>query len=157
MKKWRVKLNMSRRFELVSTAPADTKLPTRKTKGSAGYDFFLPCDVVLQPYSTSGLIPTGVKAKMGSNDVLMLYIRSSVGIKKNVTLANDVGIIDSDYYNNKNNEGNIGLVLRNNSGKTVRFSKGERVMQGIFTKFYLTEDDKADGKRKGGTGSTGKD
>lgn len=148
---------MSRRFEFVSTAPADTKLPTRKTKGSAGYDFFLPCDVVLQPYSTSGLIPTGVKVKMGSNDVLMLYIRSSVGIKKNVTLANDVGIIDSDYYNNTNNEGNIGLVLRNNSGKTVRFSKGERIMQGIFTKFYLTEDDKADGKRKGGTGSTGKD
>lgn len=148
---------MSRRFEFVSTAPADTKLPTRKTKGSAGYDFFLPCDVVLQPYSTSGLIPTGVKVKMGSNDVLMLYIRSSVGIKKNVTLANDVGIIDSDYYNNTNNEGNIGLVLRNNGGKTVRFSKGERIMQGIFTKFYLTEDDKADGKRKGGTGSTGKD
>lgn len=148
---------MSRKFELVSTAPADTKLPARKTKGSAGYDFYLPYDVVLQPYGTSGVIPTGVKAKMGSNDVLLLYIRSSIGINKNVTLANSVGVIDSDYYNNPNNEGNIGLVLRNNGGKTVRFKKGERIMQGIFTKFYVTADDKADGNRKGGTGSTGKD
>lgn len=148
---------MSRKFELVSTAPTDTKLPVRKTSGSAGYDFYLPYDVVLQPYSTSGVIPTGVKAKMGSNDVLLLYIRSSVGISKNVTLANSVGVIDSDYYNNPNNEGNIGLVLRNNGAKTVRLKKGERIMQGIFTKFYVTAEDQADGKRKGGTGSTGKD
>ena len=145
-----------RRFALVKDAPADTKLPTRKTKGSAGYDFYLPCDVVLEPYGDSPIIQTGVKAYMPEDEVLLLFIRSSVGIVKNVVLSNNVGVIDSSYADNPDNEGNIGLKLHNNSPHTVEFKKGERIMQGVFVKYGIVTDDQATEERKGGIGSTGK-
>lgn len=146
-----------RHFALVKGAPADTKLPTRKTKGSAGYDFYLPCDVVLEPYGDSPIIQTGVKAYMPEDEVLLLFIRSSVGIVKNVVLSNNVGVIDSSYADNPDNEGNIGLKLHNNSPHTVEFKKGERIMQGVFVKYGVVTDDQAAEERKGGIGSTGKD
>lgn len=142
------------KFEKVSYAPADTKLPTRKTADSAGYDFYLPCDVVIKPYGFSKIIQTGVKAKMNRGDVLKLYIRSSIGLMRHVTLANNVGIIDADYYNCADNEGNIGLVLQNNSHKWQRFKKGERIMQGIFSEYKRVANDNTTGERKGGIGST---
>lgn len=144
-------------FALVKDAPADTKLPTRKTKGSAGYDFYLPCDVVLEPYGDSPIIQTGVKAYMPEDEVLLLFIRSSVGIMKNVTLSNSVGVIDASYCDNPDNEGNIGLKLHNNSPHTVTFKKGERIMQGVFVKYGVVDDDNATEERKGGIGSTGKE
>lgn len=146
-----------RGFALVTDAPADTKLPTRKTKGSAGYDFYLPCDVHLEPYGDSPIILTGVKAYMPEDEVLLLFIRSSVGILKNVTLANSVAVIDTDFVDNPENEGNIGLRLHNNSALSVDFKKGERIMQGVFVKFGTVINDVTTGERKGGTGSTGKD
>ena len=149
-------INM-RKFALVKGAPADTKLPTRKTKGSAGYDFYLPCDVVLEPYGDSPIIQTGVKAYMPEDEVLLLFIRSSVGIVKNVVLSNNVGVIDSSYADNPDNEGNIGLKLHNNSPHTVEFKKGERIMQGVFVKYSVVIGDQATEDRKGGIGSTGKD
>lgn len=147
---------MARKFEPVKGAPEGTQMPTRKTKGSAGYDFYLPCDVTLQPYSYSEIIQTGVKCKLNAGEVLLLYIRSSIGLLKHVQLANSVGVIDCDYYGNEENDGNIGLVLQNNSGKIVHFKRGERIMQGIITKFYTVENDMTTGERKGGTGSTGR-
>lgn len=146
-----------RKFALVKNAPAGAKLPTRKTKGSAGYDFYLPCDVVLEPYGDSPIIQTGVKAYMSEDEVLLLFIRSSVGIMKNVTLSNNVGVIDSSYADNPDNEGNIGLKLHNNSPHTVEFKQGERIMQGVFVKYGVVNDDQATEERKGGIGSTGKD
>ena len=146
-----------RKFALVKDAPADTKLPTRKTKGSAGYDFYLPRDVVLEPYGDSPVIQTGVKAYMPEDEVLLLFIRSSVGIMKNVTLSNSVGVIDASYCDNPDNEGNIGLKLHNNSPHTVTFKKGERIMQGVFVKYGVVDDDNATEERKGGIGSTGKE
>ena len=147
----------TRHFALVKGAPADTKLPTRKTKGSAGYDFYLPCDVVLEPYGDSPIIQTGVKAYMPEDEVLLLFIRSSVGIMKNVTLSNSVAVIDASYCDNPDNEGNIGLKLHNNSPHTVTFKKGERIMQGVFVKYGVVDDDNATEERKGGIGSTGKE
>lgn len=146
-----------RKFALVTGAPADTKLPTRKTKGSAGYDFYLPCDVHLEPYGDSPIILTGVKAYMPEDEVLLLFIRSSVGILKNVTLSNSVAVIDTDFVDNPENEGNIGLRLHNNSALSVDFKKGERIMQGVFVKFGTVVNDVTTGERKGGTGSTGKE
>lgn len=146
-----------RGFVRVKDAPADTKLPIRKTKGSAGYDFCLPCDVVLEPYGDSPIIQTGVKAYMPEDEVLLLFIRSSVGIMKNVVLSNSVGVIDSSFADNPDNEGNIGLKLHNNSPHTVEFKKGERIMQGVFVKYGVVIDDQATEERKGGIGSTGKD
>ena len=114
---------VSRKFYPVKNAPADTVLPKRKTAKSAGYDFVLPCDVRLNPHSISAIIPTNVKAYMPDDEVLMLYIRSSIGIKHHVTLANGTGIIDADYFSNPDNDGNIGICLQNNSNEIVSFKK----------------------------------
>lgn len=146
---------MKRTFERVSYAPEGTKLPTRKTWGSAGYDFYLPCDVTIEPHGFTPVYLTGVKARFPQNEVLMLFIRSSVGIKKHVVLTNGTGIIDSDYYDNPENEGNIGISLHNMSDSVVTFKKGERIMQGIFLPYGITGTDVTTEKRTGATGSTG--
>lgn len=148
---------VSRKFYPVKNAPADTVLPKRKTAKSAGYDFVLPCDVRLNPRSVSAIIPTNVKAFMPDDEVLMLYIRSSIGIKQHVTLANGTGIIDADYFSNPDNDGNIGICLQNNSNEIVSFKKGERIMQGIFVKYAVCDSDDTNEVRKGGFGSTGKE
>lgn len=148
---------VSRKFYPVKNAPADTVLPKRKTAKSAGYDFVLPCDVRLNPRSVSAIIPTNVKAFMPDDEVLMLYIRSSIGIKHHVTLANGTGIIDADYFSNPDNDGNIGICLQNNSDEIVSFKKGERIMQGIFVKYAVCDSDDTNEVRKGGFGSTGKE
>lgn len=148
---------VSRKFYPVKNAPADTVLPKRKTAKSAGYDFVLPCDVRLNPRSVSAIIPTNVKASMPDDEVLMLYIRSSIGIKHHVTLANGTGIIDADYFSNPDNDGNIGICLQNNSDEIVSFKKGERIMQGIFVKYAVCDSDDTKEVRKGGFGSTGKE
>lgn len=148
---------VSRKFYPVKNAPADTVLPKRKTAKSAGYDFVLPCDVRLNPHSISAIIPTNVKAFMPDDEVLMLYIRSSIGIKHHVTLANGTGIIDADYFSNPDNDGNIGICLQNNSNEIVSFKKGERIMQGIFVKYAVCDSDDTNEVRKGGFGSTGKE
>lgn len=148
---------VSRKFYPVKNAPADTVLPKRKTAKSAGYDFVLPCDVRLNPRSVSAIIPTNVKASMPDDEVLMLYIRSSIGIKQHVTLANGTGIIDADYFSNPDNDGNIGICLQNNSNEIVSFKKGERIMQGIFVKYAVCDSDDTNEVRKGGFGSTGKE
>lgn len=142
-------------FEKVSYAPEDVIMPTRKTKGSAAYDFYLCEDVELPPHSYSKIIPTYIKAKMPQDEVLLLHIRSSIGLLKHVILCNNTGIIDSDYADNPENEGNIGLALYNYGDDTQTFHKGDRIMQGMFVKYGVVDDDVTTGERKGGTGSTG--
>ncbi len=94
------------------------RLPKRSTKHSAGYDFATLTDFTLKPKEIK-LIPTGIKANMNENEVLMLYIRSSLGFKYNLRMCNQVGIIDKDYYNNKDNEGHIFVKLQN-EGDTIK-------------------------------------
>lgn len=133
----------------------EVKLPARSTKSSAGYDFFSPIDFYLAPGETL-MVKTDVKVCMEPDEVLMLFPRSSMG-KFPIVLRNTIGVIDADYYNNEDNEGNIGLKFINKaerSGWAVH--KGDKIAQGIFTKFLVTDDDVADGRRVGGFGSTGK-
>lgn len=137
-------------------APADTKLPERGTKFSAGYDFYAPCDIVIMPHAESELIKLNVKAIIPCDIVLKIYIRSSLAVKHNIGLVNSVGIIDSDYASNNDNDGNIGVKFRNYSDKKVIIAKGERCAQGIFQRYYITSDDAANGIRGGGYGSTGR-
>ena len=85
-------------------------IPRRKTKNSAGYDFESIIDFVLKP-GESKKIPLGIKATMNNDEALMIYVRSSSGFKYNVRMCNQVGIIDSDYYGNKDNEGHIFIKL----------------------------------------------
>jgi len=130
------------------------KLPEQSTIGSAGYDFYLPTDLTLIPGAKT-IIYSDVKAYMLEDEYLVIHLRSSVGIKHGLMLSNITGIIDSSYYSNPDNDGNIGIALFNPTGKTVTMRKDERICQGIFMK-YLLADYTSDKKRTGGMGSTGK-
>ena len=132
----------------------EVKLPKRKTKKSAGYDFFAIEDIELYPNKLY-VLPTGVKAAMEDDEVLYLHIRSSAAFKRGVRMINSVAVIDSDFYNNETNEGEISLGLLSHNDDVVRIKKDECVAQGVFHKFLITDDDDADGERIGGIGSTG--
>ena len=133
----------------------DITLPTRSTKHSAGYDFKSPIDFELQP-NESIKIPTGIKVCMNEDEYLSILVRSSMGFKYNIRLCNQVGIVDSDYYNNPDNEGHIFIKIKNEGDQVLTIKKGDRFAQGIFSKYLLTDDDSADKDRIGGFGSTGK-
>ena len=133
----------------------DIKLPKRATKGSAGYDFFSPFDFSLEPGETIK-IPTGIKAKIADGFVLKEYPRSSLGFKYRVRLDNTVGIIDSDYYNNEKNEGHIFIKITNEGNKILEVKKGDAFCQGIFSEYFLAEEEEVTEKRTGGIGSTSK-
>ena len=134
----------------------EIKLPKRATKGSAGYDFFIPFNVTLVPGETAK-IPTGIRVYMEENYVLKLYPRSGLGFKYRLQLNNTVGIIDSDYYYS-DNEGHIFAKITNdsNENKTVEIKKGTGFMQGIFVEYGITFDDDVKSIRNGGFGSTTK-
>ena len=145
----------TRGFELVKDAPADTILPHRSTKGSAGYDFYAPYDIILTPHSCSKLVFLNVKAYMQPDEKLQMYIRSSLAVKSNITLETS-GLIDSDYYSNPDNDGNIGVKFRNNGDAPIIITKGTRCCQGVFGKYLVADGDDANETRTGGYGSTGK-
>ena len=131
------------------------RLPERSTKASAGYDFYNPEKVEIEPHSLK-LIKTGIKAQFPDNFVLKLYNRSSNPKKKGVMLANSVGIVDSDYYNNPDNDGEIGFMFYNFTDVTTVFEAGDKLGQGVFEKFYTaSNEDEITAERVGGFGSTG--
>ena len=131
------------------------RLPERSTKNSAGYDFFAIKDYVIKPNEILK-IPTGYKATFESDEMLMIVVRSSMGFKYNVRLTNQVGIIESDYYNNPDNEGHMWVCLQNYGDKEYIINKGDAYAQGIFVKFLTTDDDCVNKTRVGGLGSTNK-
>lgn len=131
-------------------------LPKRSTKYSAGYDFFSLIDYVLKP-DEKITIPLGVKVMMNKDEMLMLVNKSGLGFKYNIRLCNQIGIIESDYYNNIDNEGHMFVKIQNEGENDFIIEKGMKIVQGIFTKF-LTVDNEEDieAERQGGLGSTGK-
>lgn len=169
-----------RGFELVKRfANSNLKLPQRQTVLSAGYDleaaedFVVPSiwkknflvilqniflgkdekidNKILKPV----LVPTGVKAYMQKNEVLLLINRSSGPLKRRLILPNGIGVIDADYYGNEDNDGEIFVQLINYGLTDYHIKKGERIAQGIFTSYLLTDNEKEpDKKRTGGFGSS---
>ena len=165
-------------------ADAGLSLPVRKTKASAGYDFQVAEDTIIPSYqkliynlvdyadpscertleeiatftkatkAKPTLVPTGIKCKMPEDMYLELSVRSSCPLKHWLILANGVGIIDADYYNNSDNEGHIFFQIINLSPFDIILKKGDAIGQGIFKKYYLTDDDAATAERQGGFGST---
>ena len=140
---------------------ANINLPQRSTAHSAGYDFECAEDIEIPPIWTSEnkkpiLVNTGVKAYIPNNEALFLYNRSGNPGKKGLVLANSVGVVDSDYYGNPDNDGHIMFAFYNFFTETVTLKKGERIGQGIFQEFLKTDDDSADLIRQGGFGSTEK-
>lgn len=131
----------------------DIILPKRQTSKSSGYDFYLPYDVEIKK-GEQVFIKTGVKVKLEDDEFLAVFIRSSMGIKRGLNLSNQVGIIDSDYYGNVDNDGHIMVAVRNISNDDVFLKKHDRICQGIIMKYLVTNDDKTSSTREGGFGST---
>lgn len=164
-----------RGFEIVTKYLNDElAIPRRATSSSAGYDFAAAKDTVIPSIwklarkapteentnriLPSVLVPTGIKVYMPTNEYLMLVNRSSNPLKNNLALPNGIGIIDADYYNNPNNEGEIFVQLINYGLEDYIVKKGERIAQGIFTTYYTIDGEgQISAKRSGGFGSTGKE
>ena len=143
------------KFEKVLRIGDNIKLPERATTNSAGYDFYAIEDILLQPKQLTRIM-TGVKCALEPYMVLILANRSSNPSKKSLFLANGIGVVDADYYDNPDNEGEIGFEFYNNSDRIIEIKKGEKIGQGIIMSYYKAEDDKTTGSRAGGFGSTGK-
>ena len=165
-------------------ADVEFDMPVRKTAHSAGYDMVVAEDIVIPSFyelmnkldlhtnpeyeltlSEMGnltkafsikptLISTGVKCKLDPGTYLELSVRSSTPLKYWVIMANSVGIIDADYYNNPDNEGEIFFQLINLSPVRIQLKRGDIIGQGIIKNYLTTEDDGAVGERTGGFGST---
>ena len=152
--------NKIRGFEVISDEfrkhpDVDIKLPKRGSSKSARYDICTPVDIIIPPNGISDAIQTDIKAYMLDDEYLEIVPRSSIGFKKGLMLINTCGIIDSDYYNNVDNDGNIGFKFKNLTNETVKIKAGERILQGIFKKYLTIDNDDCDIIRTGGTGSTG--
>ena len=134
----------------------DIKIPTQATSGSAGHDFFLPKDITI-PFGGYVTIPTGIRVILNNDEVLMIYPRSGHGFKYGLTLANTVGVIDSDY-SDSDNEGHIFVKIVNASplaeGKDITLKKGDAFCQGIIRKYIVADGAESDNIRNGGFGST---
>lgn len=138
---------------------AGINMPVRKTKYSAGYDIEAAEDCVVPKFEKGQkptLVKTGLKAYMQDDEVLKLYNRSSNPGKKGLVMANSVGIIDKDYYGNPDNDGHFMFSFFNIKSEDVQIKKGDAIGQAIFEKYFVTDDDEAEGTRTGGFGSTNK-
>lgn len=172
------------KFEKISKYEnTDINLPSRKTEFSAGYDFEVAEDIIIPSYfdcverlkmenatepltleqmanltkvtkAKPSLVPTGIKCSLDKNTYLELSVRSSCPLKYWLVLANSVGIIDADYYNNPDNEGHIYFQMINLNPYDIQLKKGDIIGQGIIKPYLITDDDAASGKRQGGFGST---
>lgn len=163
-------MNKIRGFEIVDKyLDKGLKIPKRATRGSAGYDLSAAKNIVIPSIwkmkdnnnptkiNASVLVPTGIKAYMPTDEYLMLVNRSSNPLKNNLALPNGIGIIDSDYYNNPTNEGEIFVQLINYDLKDYEIKKGDRIAQGIFSPFQTTDEKNEKlNIRTGGLGSTDK-
>lgn len=116
------------------------KIPKRDSDSTAGYDIYILNDIKLKPNEIVKL-PTGLKCFFEKDEVLLLVVRSSMGFKYNIRLCNQVGVIDADYYNNKDNEGHIWIKIQNEGNNEVEFNKGEAIVQGIFFKYLTIKSD----------------
>ena len=137
----------------------EINLPVRKTKYSAGYDIEAAEDVIIpafKPGMKPTLVKTGLKAYMMPDEMMCLYNRSSNPGKKGLVMANSVGIVDSDYYGNPDNDGHFMFAFINIKDEDTVIKKGDCIGQAIFQKFLATDNDTAEGERMGGFGSTSK-
>jgi dUTP pyrophosphatase len=170
-------MSKQRGFEVAKRFEDVAQLPVRSTGKSAGYDFtacyeveipsvwvqmfnfiqstwkrdFVFDDKKVKPT----LVPTGIKSYMQDDEFLALYNRSSNPMKNFLLLGNGVGVVDSDYYGNPDNDGHIMFQFINFGFKTKTIKAGDKIGQGIFQPFLKADNDQSEGERTGGFGSTG--
>ena len=134
-------------------------LPKRSTAHSVAYDIEAATEIVLPSFKIGmkpTLIPTGLKAYMMDDEVLMILPRSSGPKKQGIAFPHSMGVIDSDYYGNIDNDGHIFVQCINIKDEDVTIKKGDKIAQAYFQKFLVTDNDDATGERIGGFGSTDK-
>lgn len=158
--KWNLTVKQSEKVinkEEIYQSYETIKFPKRATSKSAGYDIFSTVDFELEP-NQEILIPLGIKIYMLQDEFFMVAPRSGMGFKYYIRLANTLGIIDSDYYNNEKNEGHCWAKLRNEGDVKMIVFKGDAIAQGIFQKYLLADGDSFETgeTRQGGLGSTTK-
>lgn len=130
-------------------------MPLRGSANAIAYDIYSPIDITIQPL-TSEMIWTDIKAYFNDNEALIINVRSSMG-KHPVMLSNTQGWIESDYYDNEDNNGNIGIKLYNlNTTEPYVIKRGDRIAQAMFIPFLVSDNCNSSQIRKGGFGSTGK-
>lgn len=139
--------------EEIRQAYDNIELPYRATRGSAGYDFHAPFDIFVKKNSRTRIY-TGIRCIIDEEApiFLALFPRSGLSNKYGMQLCNTTGIVDSDYYEAKN-EGHIMAQITTKVPFDIH--AGDRFAQGIFMEYWVTSDDDADGVREGGFGSTG--
>ncbi|MCY0870213.1 MAG: dUTP diphosphatase, partial [Firmicutes bacterium] len=131
-------------------------LPRRQTSGSAGYDIRALSPVDIAPGQVA-LVATGLRIRLEPGYFLGIFSRSSMSVRRNLTLANGVGVVDADYYANADNGGHILVPLWNFGTCTQSIAKGERIAQGIvLAAGWLASDEPHARERQGGFGSTGR-
>ena len=134
----------------------EKKLPFYATEGSAGMDLSacIDEDIVLAPMQRV-LVPTGIAIKLpGSEYGAFLFARSGLATKKGITLANCVGVVDSDYTG----EIKVGLINLGNEEFVIK--NGERIAQMVImpvaaAKFTVVDELEQTERGAGGFGSTG--
>ena len=134
-------------------------LPIRKTRKSAAYDIEAAEDIIIPSFKkgmSPTLIPTGLKAYMMDDEVLIIVPRSSSPKKQGISFPHSMGVIDADYYGNIDNDGHIFVQCINLKDEDVTIKKGDTVAQAMFQKYLIIDDDNATGERTGGFGSTNK-
>ncbi len=150
-----------RGFEIVKGYEnKNINIPVRKTSLSAGYDIESAEEIVIPSFrmgTKPTLIKTGLKCYMENDEYLMLVNRSSNPVKRGLVLANSVGIIDADYFNNPDNDGHLMYAFYNYSKEDITIKKGDIIGQAIFMKYLLVDNDSSNDERKGGFGSTDKE
>lgn len=146
-------------FYLVSKCvDQDDLLPARQTSQAAAYDLKAAADYTIPPFQPGVkpiLVSTGIKVKLEPNQVLLCFNRSSNPVKRNLFLANGVGVIDADYFDNETNEGEIFASFYNYGTKDYQIQRGDRIMQGMIVNYQtLTNTITRNRQRTGGFGST---
>jgi dUTP pyrophosphatase len=135
-------------------------VPEAKEMWPVGEDEYVTMDLMAQFTKETGLKPTlvstGMKCKLDPGTWLQLSVRSSSPLKYWLMMGNGIGVIDADYYNNPDNEGEIFFQIYNLSPFNIQIKKGEAIGQAIILPYGVTEDDVAGGERTGGFGSTSK-
>lgn len=146
-----MQVNIMRMFD-------DAIVPTFGSDGAAGADLYARIDnerhmQAIYPNSTQ-MISTGICMEIPEGYVGLVFSRSGLATKQGLSLANCVGVIDSDY------RGEIKIALHNHSDSIRKVKHGERVAQIVLVPFlkpvFHEQDSLSDTTRgEGGFGSTG--
>ncbi len=114
-------------------------LPERKTDGSAGYDLCacVGTEFTIEPGELA-IFPTGLAVELPMGCAGMIFTRSGLGVKHGISVANGVGVIDSDY------RGEIHVGLRNSGKVPYTVRPGERIAQLIVMPVCLPKVEEAE-------------